>query len=157
MTTVQQGKHRIIVGDFNCTLNHHADSTGYKTDPHPKSRKVINSLLDNEEFVDSYRHFHPDSKTYTYRNKEGTLRGRLDYGLISPSLIPHVKKVTYLAHNYEITDHASYSLTLDITESLRGKGIFRCNPTIHRDKDYQMLIRNTIRKTVMEPSNQTPN
>jgi hypothetical protein len=50
-----EAPHRIIVGDFNCTLNHEIDSTGYKTDPHPKSRKVINGILDNEEFVDSYR------------------------------------------------------------------------------------------------------
>ena len=52
-----QGKaeHRIIMGDYNCTLNHAMDSSGYQTDPHPKSRKVIN----NQEYIDSYRHFHP--------------------------------------------------------------------------------------------------
>ena len=144
------------MGDFNCTLNHLKDSTGYKSDPHPKSRKVLNGLLENEVFVDLFRHFNPDSSAYTYINKKGTLRGRLDYGLISPSLIPYVKKVTHTPHNYDVSDHASFSITLDITESQRGKGLFRCSPTIHKDPDYQKLIRNTIRKTIYDSIKKTP-
>ena len=130
ISTTGDSPHRIILGDFNCTLNHSVDSRGYKTDPHPKSRKVINGIIDNEEFIDSFRHFHPDTKAYTFRNKENSLWGRLDYGLISPSLIPFVKNVEHTAHNYEFSDHASFSITLDITESAQGKGIFRCNPRL---------------------------
>ena len=107
--------------------------------------------------MDSFRHFNPDSKAYTYRNKKGTLRGRLDYGLISPSLIPYVKKVTHTPHNYDdVSDHASFSITLDITESKRGKGLFRCSPTVHKDPTYQKLIRNTIRKTIYDSIKKTP-
>ena len=111
-----QGKaeHRIIIGDFNCTLNHAKDSSGYESDPHPKSRKVINSLIDNQEFIDSFRHFNPNKTGFTYRafkKEKCDLRGRLDYGLISPSLLPFVKNVTHTAHNYDITDHATFSLT----------------------------------------------
>jgi exonuclease III len=62
-----QAGHRIILGDYNCTLNHAMDSSGYETDPHPKSRKVNNSLIDNQEFVDSYRHFNPSKIDYTNR------------------------------------------------------------------------------------------
>ena len=40
--------HKLIIGDFNCTLNHNLDQKGYKTDPHPKSRKVLNQLLEQE-------------------------------------------------------------------------------------------------------------
>ena len=54
-TIIETGKstHRIILGDFNCTLNHLMDQKGYKTDPHPRSRKIINQLLDQELFIDS--------------------------------------------------------------------------------------------------------
>jgi hypothetical protein len=44
---------KILIGDYNCTINHPRDSEGYETDPHTKSRKVIQSLLDNEELVDA--------------------------------------------------------------------------------------------------------
>ena len=36
--------HRLILGDFNCTLNHTLDSSGYKTDPHSKSRAIISKM-----------------------------------------------------------------------------------------------------------------
>ena len=71
--------------------------------------------------MDSFRHFHPNKKEYTYRafrNNKCDLRGRLDYGLISPSLLPYVKKVSHTAHNNDVTDHATFSLSLDITQML---------------------------------------
>ena len=46
--------HKILIGDYNCTINHDEDSHGYETDPHKKSRKVIQSLLENEELVVSF-------------------------------------------------------------------------------------------------------
>ena len=36
--------YKLIIGDCNVTINHELDSYGYKGDPHPKSRNVINSL-----------------------------------------------------------------------------------------------------------------
>jgi hypothetical protein len=50
--------NKLKIGDFNCTLEHNIDSSGYKTDPHPKSRTVINNWLENETYIDTYRHFH---------------------------------------------------------------------------------------------------
>ena len=58
---------KLIIGDFNCTLDHELDSFGYKTDPHPKSRTIINNWLENEAFIDTYRHFYPREKSYTFR------------------------------------------------------------------------------------------
>ena len=49
-----QSHNKIIVGDFNCTLNHNMDQQGYKTDPHTKSRKVITNLLEQELYIDSF-------------------------------------------------------------------------------------------------------
>ena len=84
-----------MIGDYNCTMNHSVDFSGYKTDPHKKSRKILNGILDTEELIDSYRQFNSDSRSNTYRNKKGNLKGRLDHGLISPSLLPFIKKVTH--------------------------------------------------------------
>ena len=35
-TILNKGKseHRMMLGDYNCTLDHNKDATGYKTDPH---------------------------------------------------------------------------------------------------------------------------
>ena len=140
--------HKLIIGDFNCTLNHNLDQTGYKTDPHPKSRKIINQLLEQEIYIDSFRHLNPDSKSFTFRTKDNKKRSRLDYGLISPSLAPYLNNVQHIAHHYDNTDHSTILLEVDITNSERGKGIFRCPANIHNNTDYQILIKNTIKKSI---------
>ena len=38
-------EHRLILGDFNCTIDHTIDSSGYKTDPHYKSRAILKTGL----------------------------------------------------------------------------------------------------------------
>ena len=140
--------HKLIIGDFNCTLNHNIDQIGYKTDPHPKSRKVLNQLLDQELFIDSYRHLNPDTRSYTFRTRDCKKRSRLDYGLISPSLLPYLQSSHHLAHHYDNTDHSTILIDIDITNSKIGKGIFRCPPNIHNKTDYQILIKNSITKSI---------
>ena len=141
-------QHKLLIGDFNCTLNHNLDQKGYKTDPHPKSRKILNQLLEQGAFIDSFRHVKPNTRSFTFRTKDSKKRSRLDYGLISPSLAPYLKNVEHIAHHYENTDHSTISLEIDITNSEIGKGVFRCPPNIHKNLNYQILMKNTIKKAI---------
>ena len=147
--------HKLIIGDFNCTLNHIIDQKGYKTDPHPKSRKILNQLLEQELFIDSYRHFKPETTSFTFRTKDSKKRSRLDYGFISPSLAPYLTNVEHIAHHYENTDHSTISLEIDITNSEIGKGVFRCPPNIHQNLNYQILMKNTIKKAIFSSLEKT--
>ena len=56
--------------------------------------------------------------------------------------------VEHIAHHFDNTDHSTISLEIDITKSIMGKGTFRCPPNVHRNTDYQILIRNTIKKAI---------
>ena len=148
--TVNKGdiENKLIMGDFNVTLDHDMDAYGYKTDPHPKSRRVINGWLENETLIDTYRHFNPDTKSYTFRNKKCKLKSRLDYCLSSPTLIPYIKNISHLSNNYLNTDHATLVVDLDFTSSTRGKGTFRSPPNAHNDPIYTRLIKNTIKTAI---------
>ena len=150
-----QSQHRIIIGDFNCTLNHKIDQQGYKTDPHTKSRNVITNLLEQELYIDSFRHLNPDKKSYTFRTKDGKTRSRLDYCLTTPALTQHLKEIKHIAHHYDNTDHSTISLEIDITKSEIGNGIFRCPPNTHNNLDYQILIKNTIKKAIFSCKTKT--
>ena len=141
-------ENRLILGDFNCTLDHKIDSSGYKTDPHTKSRAVLKNWLENETFIDTFRHFHPETTSFTYRTKDCKLRARLDYCFSSPSLISSIKHISHQAHNYINTDHSSTILDIDFTNTPKGKGIFRCPPNAHNDITYQKLIKNSIKKAL---------
>ena len=147
--------HKILIGDFNVTLNHSTDSTGYDTDPHKKSRKILQSYLDNEELIDSYRHFNPDKKEYSFRTKNCHKRARLDYGLVSPSLIQHITSTSFTAHNFGVTDHSSYTIKLDLTKSETGRGTFRCTPNLQHNTNYQALIKNCIKKSIFQSIKKT--
>ena len=122
--------------------------TPKKNDHHPKSRRVINGWLENETFIDTFRYYHPDTPSYTYRNKKCKLKSRLDYCLSSPTLIPYIKNITHLSNNYLNTDHATVVIDLDFTNTSCGKGTFRSPPNAHNDPTYTRLIKNTIKTAI---------
>ena len=57
----KQSDYKLIIGDYNVTINHQMDSKGYLTDPHTKSRDVITNWLLNGFFLDSFRETNPSS------------------------------------------------------------------------------------------------
>ena len=108
--------HKLIIGDFNVTINHLMDSKGYLTDPHTKSRDVITNWLLNGYFCDSYRDTHPDKLSYTYRTKDFGKSARQDYALASPELMNRITEVKHIANRYEVTDHSTLMLKLTSTK-----------------------------------------
>ena len=47
--------NQILIGDFNVTLDPYLDKTEYRTDhTHAKSRSIINSWIENEEYIDAF-------------------------------------------------------------------------------------------------------
>ena len=56
--------NQLLIGDFNVTLDPYLDKTEYVSDySHVQSRKIINSWIDNEEYLDAYRQLYPETKT----------------------------------------------------------------------------------------------
>ena len=133
--------HKLIIGDYNVTINHLMDSKGNLTDPHTKSRDVISHWLLNGYFLDSFRETHPDKLSYTFRTKDFSKRARLDYALASPELMNRITEVKHIANRYEVTDHSTLLLKIDFNKAEGGKGVFRCLPGLHKDVDYQRLIK----------------
>ena len=61
----------------------------------------------------------------------------------------------HIANRYEVTDHSTLMLKIDFNKAEGGKGVFRCLPALHKDVDYQRLIRNAIKRLLL--SNLIPN
>ena len=102
---------QILIGDFNVTLDPYLDRCNYRSDNHAKSRDVINSWLQREEYIDAFRYIYPTTRSYSWRwdeNKgkpERDLKGILDHCLVTPDLIDSVINVNYQFTT--ATDHAS--------------------------------------------------
>ena len=59
------GNGKMILGDFNVTLDFARDTSNYLIDPHKKCRKVINQWIYRREFADVYDELHPGRSSYT--------------------------------------------------------------------------------------------
>ena len=77
----------------------------------------MDSLL-NTGFVDSYRHFYPDKEAYTFwsyrfKSRERNTGWRIDYFLVTNSLIEKINKVEILSEYYG-SDHCPIQLELEL-------------------------------------------
>ena len=115
--------YKLILGDYNCTLNHRLDSRGYDTDPHKKCRQRINQWLENGTCCDTYRDLHPNKVGYTFRTKNLKKQARLDYILTSPQLISKVKEIKNVPQT--CTDHSSIIMSVDFNCAERGPGVYK--------------------------------
>lgn len=64
LSNVQQGRIIVLVGDFNCTLDHTLDRN--HEEPHSPSANVLNKLIIYHDFVDVWREAFPNVKQYTW-------------------------------------------------------------------------------------------
>jgi len=115
-----QGEALIVTGDFNTAHrpidlknpNQNKKTSGFL----PEERAWVQKFLDHG-FVDIYRHLYPERVQYTWWTYRLNARARgigwrLDYFLVSRSLVPRVRDAVI---HEEITgsDHCPVSLILD--------------------------------------------
>ena len=48
------------------------------------------------------------------------------------------------------TDYATLLLTLDFNKSEAGPGIFRCQPSLHTNPEYQVIVRDAIKLAIYD-------
>lgn len=113
------GKKIIVTGDFN-TAHTEIDLANPKSNQKtsgflPEERAMISKYLDSG-FKDAYRELYPDKVEYTwwtyrFRSRERNIGWRLDYYLVSESLMENVEEVEILG-DIEGSDHCPVVLTL---------------------------------------------
>ena len=119
---LQNKKPVIICGDLN--VAHQEIDIARAKENYNKSagytqREIdgFNKLL-NLGFVDTFRHLYPDTVKYTYWNQMFNARARnrgwrIDYFLVSQSLMDHVKEAT-ICNEYLGSDHCPVGLEIDL-------------------------------------------
>lgn len=116
----------IFAGDWNVSQTAQDIYPRLRTSaPHAKSRGEFAEHLAASGLVDIYRHLHPEERGYTWISAYAARFGRLDaarvdYMLISPSLVPRVREASILADaSYRPgSDHAPIVLELDGVDAL---------------------------------------
>merc|ERR1711947_25611 len=155
---------KMLLDDYNMTLNFARDTLNYLTDPHKKARIVINQWIFNGDLVDVFEELHPGRSFYTWSRSADILRrdgdpnvrnvargkqSRIDHILILPTLMHAVKKIEHVNYGRRVSDHSAVVLTLDWAETDKGQGVFRCGAETHKNKNYQELMHCSFYKSII--------
>ena len=133
----------IIGGDWNIALDQTLDTFGYTTENNINAKKYILTGLENLGLLDIFRYLNPYEKRYSWRQFGGIKRARLDFFLVSSTLLPFVANVDILPGIN--SDHSIPVLDIDFARFQRGKGFFKFNNSLVNDKEYIDIILKAIR------------
>ena len=138
-------------GDFNLVLDVRKDKQGGRPVTHEKSLEKVKYIIDSLDLVDIWRMFNPDVRHFTWRRSCPEIKCRLDFFLISSSLIPAVTSADILA-GFK-SDHSLITLTLMNNSNPRGPGFWKLNASLLADAEYIELIKKTINEVAKEYQN----
>lgn len=110
----------------------------------PKARQVVIEQMNNHNLIDICREFYPDVKRYTWRKPNPLKQARLDFILVSNSLICNVKSCDILG-SYR-SDHSAVMLNLHFSVFKHGKGLWKFNNVLLNEPQYNEMINNHIKE-----------
>ena len=95
--------------------------------------------------VDPYREIYNDLKRFTWRKTNPIKQARLDVFLISEILVHKVNDLEILP-SYR-SDHSTVVLSLRINDLVKGKGLWKFNVSLLKDKAYINTVKKCINDT----------
>ena len=95
-----------------------------------------------------WRTLNPETRRYTWRQKQPEIHCRLDFFLVSQALICNITDAD-ISPGHK-TDHSMISLRLSIHSNHREPGFWKLNTSLLSDIEYVNLVKATIQETVDE-------
>lgn len=140
----QLGNDYVVMGgDWNVVLDCKLDSRNYTSVLNrPRSRNAIMDLMVKFDLIDVFRTLYPAQRRYTWRRFNTIKQGRLDYFLISDSLLSEILG-TNIGPSYR-SDHSVIDLRLKEKENIRDRQFWKFNNSLLRDKKYVDEIKSVI-------------
>ena len=133
----------IIGGDFNLILDPKMDRSSDKSPVKCRSRKIINSSIKELGLCEIWRFAHPKNKEYSFFSPVHNSFTRIDYFIISMTLVHRISSCEYLPR--VMSDHAPISLTIlprDISQKLYR---WRINPVLLHNPEFDKFITSQIK------------
>jgi len=130
----------IIGGDWNVTLEAIDKKGGIQWKPTACRNQII-GLMNELDLVDTLREKNPNKKCYTYEASARNIKSRIDFFLVAKSISHRVSKVdikTSIA-----PDHKTVKLCLKLSNSVRGRRLWKFNNALLNDETYVNLIRDS--------------
>lgn len=139
-----ENRATIIAGDFNLVQDFNMDTSNYVNINNPRAREKILDLKEIYNLIDPFRELKPDVKRFTWRKKTPLKQARLDFFLLSDSMLNRINDVS-IENSYR-SDHSPVTLKMKINEFSRGKGLWKFNNSLLYDIEYVNTVKSIIRK-----------
>ena len=144
----QSSDFTILGGDWNISLRQDLDTFGYNSENNKNAKKCLIEYIESLNLIDIFRELNPGTKRYTWRQFGGSKRARLDFFLISSHLAPYVDKTDILPGLN--SDHSIPLLDIDFTRFNKGRGFFKFNNSLLKEKEYVELVHFSIKAVIMQ-------
>ena len=95
--------------------------------------------MENLDLIDAWRVLHPDSSRYTWRRRKPEIQCRLDFFLVSQSLMCNVMHADILT-GYK-TDHSMIDIRIAVHLNPRGPGFWKLNTSFLNEIEYVNQIK----------------
>ena len=118
---------------------------------HRNPLKKVQNIANSLDLIDVWRTLNPDGKRFTWRRTKPEVHCRLDYFMISSSLITAITNADILP-GYR-TDHSLITIHLAGNNNPRGPGFWKLNTSFLLDSEYIETIKKTIDEVSMENRN----
>ena len=132
----------VIGGDFNIALDSHLDCSGgnpFKKD----SVKCIQDLCLDYDLVDIWRIRNPETKRFTWRQKNTLIQRRLDYWLISDVCQEDIQKPDIISSIN--SDHSAICLHFNnIDRQKHGPSFWKFNASLAEDINFVTLLNDSM-------------
>ena len=138
-------QHIILVGDWNMLLDPELDGKNYKNINNPNARQKVLQLITELDLYDIFRCENNEKQLYTWKRKisSGLIQmGRLDFFLISESLLSYSKKVSI--HPAYRSDHNLISLSLVFNKPQKNKNFWKFNNSLLYDTDFITEVKSLL-------------
>ena len=135
----------IWAGDWNLVLNPYLDYHNYRHINNPKAQEKVIEVMNEKELVDIWREMNPEMLKYTWRKTRPLQQGRLDFFLLSDTLLPFIKDSKIL--NGYRSDHSFVSIELEFKKGEKRRNFWKFNSSLLKETECVNEIKKAIKTT----------
>ena len=150
-------EHKIIVGDFNLTLDVELDRLNTYCNNN-KARDEVLGMMEEFNLKDIWRVRNPEKREYSWiKNTQRSVErkaSRIDFVLISSGLDQKVEMIMYLSSIQ--TDHRATYIVVEFEPNERGAGYWKMNTSILHNADFLKLMEEELRSSINSSINKKP-
>ena len=111
------------------------DSENYRNINNTRARDTIIKIIEENGYIDVWRVENENKKKFTWRRlNPDKKQSRLDFFLVSEDAVQFVHE-SGIVPGYR-TDHSGVYIKIKLQDNERGKGYWKFNNSLLKDKDY---------------------